>query len=86
MRLSSNSQEPAAYEAYLRAIAERGIPHVYLDGVLQPKCSLADDEKGEIVRCVVDANGRVQVDPNNTEEVWVETVTGRVKITFPDAT
>ena len=82
MRLSSNDQDPEAFAAYQRVMAERGIPYVYLDGVLQPKCSLADDEKGEIVRCVVDAEGRAQVDPNNPEEIWVETVRGKVEIMF----
>jgi len=80
MRLSSNKDAGPAFDAYQRFLIEHGVPHVFLDGVEQPKCCMADDEAGEIKRCVLDAEGRIQADPNNPEAIWTEIVTGKVEI------
>lgn len=53
---------------------------IYLDGKLIEKVRTADEEQGFVVRCVLDENGRVQVNPNNRDEIWVERLDGRVQI------
>lgn len=55
-------------------------PKIYLDGVLQPKVTLADDAEGYVVRCVLDGAGSCQIDPNKPDEIWTEQVWGKVEI------
>jgi hypothetical protein len=54
--------------------------HVFLNGVEQKLVSEADDKTGCVVRCVVDAKGNVQSDPNDPDVVLTQRVYGRVKI------
>lgn len=49
------------------------------------RCIVADEETGLIERCVLDANGRIQVDPNDDSRVWTEEVRGIVRIEIADA-
>lgn len=57
---------------------------VFLDGVEQSLVITADEETGELVRCVPDANGKPQVDPADRESVWIETLRGRVEVRIED--
>jgi len=54
---------------------------VHLDGVEQRRVIAYDCEAGTVTRCVLDAEGRLVVDENR-EDVGVETVSGRVEVTW----
>lgn len=58
---------------------------VFLDGEKQKSVLEADEEGRFIIRCVLDAQGLVQVDPNKPDEIWRETVHGVVRIEIKDA-
>ena len=79
MRYSSNKDDPG-YAAFMAAIGEGKSVRVFLDGAEQNHCSMADDDLGEVTRCVVDAGGKIQPDPAKPDHIWVETVTGAVRI------
>lgn len=53
---------------------------VKLDGVPQRKVFAYDVERGEVVRAVLDPNGRMQVDPSDRSQVWAETLHGVVTV------
>lgn len=53
---------------------------VLLDGVEQRLVETADEEQGVVVRCVFDGNGDIQINPDKPNEVWYETVCGKVEI------
>jgi len=81
MRISANSDD-IGYQAYMQSLADRKTVTVRLDGVEQSVCITADEEAGSLVRCVLDAQGRAQIDPNDKESIWVETVHGKVEVTI----
>lgn len=81
MRVSSNKDD-AGFDAFMGALAAGRSVHVYLDGVEQTHVSVADDELGQVTRCVLDEKGRIQVNPAKSDEVWIETVTGKVEVRF----
>lgn len=84
MRLAANKDDPGY--AHYSAISHKKID-VFLDGVEQKHVEMADEEAGEILRCVTDAEGHIQIDPKNPYRVWTETVRGKVeiKVSLPDA-
>lgn len=79
MRVSSNKDDPG-FDAFVAARDNGQTIHAYLDGVEVKECTMADEELGQVTRFVLDADGRVQVDPENQEEAWIETVAGKVDI------
>lgn len=54
MRISVHQDDPG-----YRAFCEIRFAHVYLDGVHQPHCLMADEERGEVEVLVTSANGDV---------------------------
>lgn len=52
---------------------------IFLDGIRQWRVLMADDEAGEVTRCVVTPEGNVAID-EVTECLLTETVKGRVEI------
>lgn len=81
MRVSSNKDD-AGFDAFMGALANGQSVHVYLDGVEQTHVSMADDDLGQVTRCVLGEDRRIQADPAKADEVWTETVTGKVEIRF----
>jgi hypothetical protein len=57
---------------------------ILLDGVEQKAVVEYDCDAGTILRNKLDADGRPQVDPNNRERVWRETVRGKVTVEWND--
>jgi hypothetical protein len=81
MRVSINKDDPG-FDAYQAARAAGKSVHVYLDGVEVKACLMADDDLGTVTRHVLNADGQVQIDPEKRDEVWTETVNGKVEIRF----
>ncbi|MDF1599722.1 hypothetical protein PZ895_08020 [Mesorhizobium sp. YIM 152430] len=79
MRVSSNPDDPG-YRQFMVAIENGKAVHPFLDGVEVKGCTTADEEKGFVIRCVLDSDGKAQIDPNDPERVWEERVEGRVEI------
>jgi len=82
MRFASDAADPG-YEAWQKALLSGRNPKILLDGVEQKHCTMADDDLGLVTRCVLDPFGRSQSNPDNREEVWMETVSGLVEFEFP---
>lgn len=82
-RVSCNRDDPG-YSQYTAAKSNNKNIIVLLDGAEVHYCSVADDELGFVVRCVLDENGRIQVDPNDSGRIWEERLTGEVEIKFED--
>lgn len=80
MRLSTIEGD-AGYAEWCEMITDEKSPAVYLDGVVQKHCFVADEERGEIVRAKVSEKGRIVAD-HGTGEVLTEAVFGEVKIEF----
>lgn len=53
---------------------------IFLDEVEQFHVSMADEDEGFIVRCVLDDDGCIQADPSKPDEVWTERIEGEVRI------
>lgn len=81
MRYSTDPKDPG-YDAWQDAIISGALPAIYLDGVEQSDCVMADDATGEIKRCATDGDGRVQIHPDHPDEIWIETVTGHVEFRY----
>lgn len=79
MRLATDKHDPG-YPAWDRARALGRKITVTLDGVEQKSCTMADEEEGQVRRCVLTDDGRIQVDPDKSDEVWTEIVRGDVRI------
>lgn len=79
MRLSTVKGEPGfiLWEELLRSGTDI---EVFLDGIKQEWVDMADDQQGVIRRAVLDANGELQIDPDNPDRVYTELVTGKVRI------
>lgn len=80
-RVSANKADPG-YPQWKVAIEHGKTVRVFLDGVEVKDCTTADDVNGFVVRAVLDDAGRFQVDPVDPNQVWEETVTGKVEIRF----
>lgn len=78
MRFSVRDNDPGYLPYHLQVVGANKHLTVYLDGEVQSLVITADDETGEVVRYVRDAQGNPQIDPNNKDQAWTETVTGRV--------
>lgn len=81
MRVSSIKGDPG-YPQWSVAKAHGKTVKVYLDGVEQTHCSVADTDQGFVKRCVLNEEGRVQVDPNDPEMIWTERAEGNVRVEF----
>jgi hypothetical protein len=57
---------------------------VFLDGIEQKAVQEADEEAGYIIRAILDDDGEEQLNPDNPNELWVETVRGRVEVRIRD--
>lgn len=79
MRVSTDKDDAGFWQFNLLMAAEKQID-VFLDGIHQKHCMTADDECGIVVRCVVDSEGGIQISPDNPNEIWYETVAGKVEI------
>jgi hypothetical protein len=76
MRLSSDKEDPG-YAAWCHVNGDGKVARVYLDGVLQRDAVMADDDKGEVRRCVRTADGNLA---RGHDEFLMETVRGKVEI------
>jgi hypothetical protein len=79
MRVSIR-EDDLGYATYVNIRRAGRDPVIFLDEVEQKSVITADDEAGTVYRHVLDAEGRAQIDPEKTDEVWCETVTGVVRI------
>jgi hypothetical protein len=84
MRLCSDDENDPGFGPWQDTQRDGKIAKVFLDGVEVVQLTMADEEKGEVRRGVLDADGYLQVDPNIEDEIWVETVTGKVEIVLVD--
>lgn len=80
MRFCSNDKADSGWPAWNDVIKAGKRILVTLDGVEQNMVSMADDEQGEICRCILDDEGHAQVDPDHPDLIWVEKVRGDVRI------
>lgn len=79
MRISSDRNDPG-YQAFAEARDHGKTVRVFLNGEEVQKCTVADEEAGFVKRRVLDADGKVQVDPHDPEVIWEERVYGDVRI------
>lgn len=79
MRLSTIEGDPG-YSEWRRAIESGGTVKVFLDGVEITHCLTADTDHGLVQRCVLDEDGKPQLDPSDPDKIWDERVTGDVSI------
>jgi hypothetical protein len=84
MRMSVDSADVVGYQTYQRTLREGKIARVWLNGVEQIGCVMADEERGVLERMKVDRLGKFIVDPIN-QKFNSETVQGVVTIRFEDA-
>lgn len=56
------------------------IDKILLDGIQQTACIAADDIAGTLERYKTDKAGKLLKDPDNPDELLLETVTGKVEI------
>ncbi len=84
MRRSSNESDVSYADWFAEHLGGK-VHRILLDGVEQRHVSMADEGLGIVDRCVLDDQGRIQSDPNNSEEVWLEQVSGKVEIRIEDA-
>lgn len=80
-RVSVNRGD-AGYSQFCVAQAHGKKVFVFLDGKEVRDCVTADDERGFVVRCVLDDRGNVQADPVDPDTIWQERVMGNVEIRF----
>lgn len=81
MRVSSNTDDPG-YQQFMVARENGKTVRAFLDGVDVKGCTTADEERGFVIRCVLDSDGKAQIDPSNPEVLWEERVEGHVEIRF----
>lgn len=81
MRLSTRGEE-VGFTAYRMAIANGKAIRIYLGDVEMKQCTMADDENGEVRRCVLSPNGYIVDDGNGN--VLEETLFGDVRIEITD--
>lgn len=81
MRLATDKGDPG-FPAWRRAIALGRKITVTVDGIEQNSCLMADEEEGQVRRCVLADDGGIQVDPDKPDEVWTEIARGEVRITL----
>lgn len=79
MRVSAKADDPGNM-AFVDALCAGKTVHIFLDEIEQRSVITADEAQGFVERHVLDADGNSQVNPFKTDEVWVETVTGKVRI------
>lgn len=79
MRVSSNPDD-IGHRQFMVARENGKTVRAYLDGVEVQECTVADEERGFVIRNVLDSEGRAQIDPSNPEMIWEERVAGRVEI------
>lgn len=79
MRRSSDSGDPG-YQDFMAEVRQGILHKILLNGEEQKCVFVADENEGFIERAVLDADGMMQIDPNNQEEVWRERAEGNVKI------
>lgn len=79
MRLSVEKDDPGYWPAQ-----ELIDVKVTVDGVEQKFCLTADDERGEALCEVIDADGRIVIDPESPDKIKTQTLRGTVVITVPD--
>ncbi|TCV66280.1 hypothetical protein [Neorhizobium sp. S3-V5DH] len=82
MRLSSDKDD-AGYAAWCHLNGDGKVARVFLDGIPQKDATMADDEIGEVRRCVRTAEGNLAV---GHDEILMETVKGEVRIVIEDLT
>ena len=79
MRYSSKKDDPG-YAAWISRRNAGAIVNAFLDGVPQPECVTADDEKGYVRRCKLDEDGYIcAVGDEIIEEVVYGVVTFAVR-------
>ena len=81
MRVSSIEGD-AGHARWREAIESGKRVEVYLDGIEQKYCSIADTELGIVRRCVLDGEGKLQCNPASPDEIWTEDVSGAVTVEF----
>jgi len=79
MRLSADKSDPG-YVPWRIAVAEGKSIRVLLDGIEQREVVTADDELGVLVRPKLNWEGKLLIDPDNRDRVWLETLQGQVRI------
>jgi hypothetical protein len=79
MRVSCYKDDPG-YHQFMVARENGKTVRVYLNGDEVQKCTVADEESGFVKRCVLDTDGKFQIDPNDPEAIWEERVEGDVRI------
>ncbi|MBX3546889.1 hypothetical protein [Chelatococcus sp.] len=75
MRISCLKADPG-YHGYVPSV------EVWLDGVKLSHVFTADDETGEVLRCVIDAHGHVIPDATGTR-ARTEVIRGKVEFLIP---
>lgn len=78
MRLSSDKDD-AGYRAWCELNGDDKRVKVFLNGVEQRDVTMADEEAGEVRRCVRTSDGNIAVD-KHAGEFLMETVRGSVEI------
>lgn len=79
MRVSSNQDDPG-YVVWRNIRSSGKNVRVYLNGIEQAYCTMADSDEGIVIRLVPDSEGELQIDPDNPSEVLAETVAGKVEV------
>ncbi|RVQ20089.1 hypothetical protein [Sinorhizobium meliloti] len=82
MRLSSDKDDPG-YRDWCIVRSDMKTIKVFLDGVEQNRCEMADDEAGEIRRFVTTPQGNLATDMIRGEFL-TEVVKGKVEIRIED--
>jgi hypothetical protein len=82
MRYSSDANDPGFF-AWAQAMQNGKRPRIFLDGLEVPKCTMADDDTGEVTRIVLDGDGEPFIDLSKGE-LFYETVQGQVSIVMED--
>jgi len=84
MRLCSDDESDPGYRPWQDTLIAGQTVKIFLDGVEVLKLSMADEEAGEVRRPILNADGNIQINPHIEDEIWVETVTGKVEIILVD--
>jgi hypothetical protein len=58
---------------------------IFVDGIEQREVVSYDCDAGTVLRNKLDAEGRAQINPNEPDQVWRETVRGDVTVEWKDA-
>ncbi|KRA63119.1 twin-arginine translocation signal domain-containing protein [Rhizobium sp. Root651] len=76
IRMSTDKADPG-YRAWCIAMGDGKKPKVFLNGVEQKHCSMADESLGEVKRAVLTPSGNLAI---GRDEILEEIVYGDVKI------